>query len=344
MRTAKYHDYTVLRIVLFIVLVILGLFIYLNFIKGPEHTAPDNSWVVITKATCDSDGLKCKVCTDCGEQFGHEVIPAKGHNALAPQKENEKAHTTTEGGSYDKVTYCKDCGDELSREKVYINGEHKTEIVFHQENATQPDCDTPGIYELVGVCKVCDEELSRELKAVDPTGHKFGWELLYDESTKKYTLVGDCVACDKDSGHVEHTEADGLKIVPDSSVCSCCAVRYLGVYDGKPLASIDFEATTNHTVRYYPDLDGYLPEEPVVSELPEPKFDDRSNKYYYDISEVKGIQAVTNAEYDKFGFSRGTFRCTTCADPENECSYCSDANHYFIVYIYNPEYDTYLDK
>ena len=49
MRTAKYHDYTVLRIVLFIILVILGLFIYNQFIKAPlEHTAPDNAWITLT--------------------------------------------------------------------------------------------------------------------------------------------------------------------------------------------------------------------------------------------------------------------------------------------------------
>lgn len=347
MRTAKYHDYTVLRIVLFIILVILGLFIYNQFIKAPlEHTAPDNAWVTKTPATCTQDGLKCRVCTDCGEEFDQQIIPATGHKAGAAKKENEKAHTLTEGGSYDEVKYCTVCKEEASRVKVYINGEHTPEIVWSDENVKNPTCTEFGTYEHVPTCKVCNEVLTdlMEIKVVDPKGHDYDWTLTYDESTG-YKMTGECNdVCDEDGSCVTFTEANGLKVTRDTSVCSCCLIRYIGQVkiDSKTyLTYIDFDPDKNHTAIYYPDGDSYNPDDPIITVLPDPHFDVRSGKYYYDVTEVQGIVKLTDAEYDKFGFTIGAFKCVECA--KNECSICGPS-HYHNVHIYNPEYDTYLNQ
>lgn len=74
------------------------------------------------EATCTQAGLtegsKCSVCgTVLKEQ---EEIPAKGHTPSEAKKENEKAATCTEAGSYDEVVYCSVCGEEISREQVTV--------------------------------------------------------------------------------------------------------------------------------------------------------------------------------------------------------------------------------
>lgn len=357
MRTAKYHDYTVLRIVLFIILVILGLFIYNQFIKAPlEHTAPDNAWITLTPATCTEDGLKCRVCTECGEQFDQQIIPATGHKAGAAVKENEKAHTLTEGGSYDEVKYCTVCKAEASREKVYINGEHTPEIVWSDENVKESTCTEFGTYEHIPTCKVCNEVLTdlMEIKVVDPKGHNYDWKMTYDASTG-YAMIGECKdVCDEDGSTVTYTEANGLVVTRDASVSSCCLVRYIGqvkIGTKTYLAYIDFEADKNHTAVYHPDKDSYNPDNPIIKELPDAKVDQRTGKLYYDLSEVLGIVELTDEIYDEYGFARGYFKCTACA--EMNCSACKEwydkftgetlaTNHRFIVNVYNPDYDTYL--
>ena len=71
-------------------------------------------------ATCFAPGLtegsKCSVCgTVLKEQ---EEIPTKGHTLSEAKKENERAATCTEAGSYDEVVYCSVCEKEISRKHV----------------------------------------------------------------------------------------------------------------------------------------------------------------------------------------------------------------------------------
>ena len=47
-------------------------------------------------------------------------IPASGHTPADPVRENEKAATCTEDGSYEEAVYCSVCGKELSRETKTI--------------------------------------------------------------------------------------------------------------------------------------------------------------------------------------------------------------------------------
>lgn len=172
MRTAKYHDYTLLRIVLFIILVILGLFIYNKFVKAPcEHTAASDAWVTVD-ATCTEDGYRYKTCTECGEQFDNQTIASTGHKPLEAVRENEKPHTKTEGGSYELVINCSECGEQISRDLVWVDGAHTPEIVETKENVKEATCTEQGSYDLVESCKGCGVEISRETRSVDPE-HNF---------------------------------------------------------------------------------------------------------------------------------------------------------------------------
>ena len=106
-------------------------------IAAPGHTEE----IVAGKApTCTEDGLTDgKKCSVCGVTLvAQDVIPA-GHkddngdgkcdacgtnmcdHVTETVKENEKAATCTEAGSYDNVVKCTVCGAELSRETVAVD-------------------------------------------------------------------------------------------------------------------------------------------------------------------------------------------------------------------------------
>lgn len=345
MRTAKYHDYTVLRIVLLIIFIILGLFIYNQFFKAPpEHVAPDNAWLVIEEATCTTEGSRCKVCTDCGERFNYETIPATGHSPMNAVQENHKDHTLTEGESFEKVQYCKDCGAECSRETVYVKGQHTPEIIHVQEDRLEPTCTEHGTYVDVTICEGCGEELGREVVVLEPNGHDYIWELVYNESDDSFALVGEC---EIDGTTTTVTESNGLDISRDDTVALCCLIRYIGTYtyNGKDVeCSIDFPTDHHHKAYYYPDKDDYKPAAPILYEIGDPKYDAEHDEYYYDISEYPCIEYYdsTNNYWTEDGFAWGIYQCTTCK--ASHCSACEGTGHRFIVRIYSAEMDSRLTE
>ncbi|MCD8116467.1 MAG: hypothetical protein LUE21_05025 [Oscillospiraceae bacterium] len=101
-------------------------------IDGQEYTSTKTVTIAATghtteiqnakAATCTEDGYSGdEVCTVCGTIVTTgETIPATGHTAGEAVVENEVAATCTEDGSYDSVTYCTVCGEELSRETVTV--------------------------------------------------------------------------------------------------------------------------------------------------------------------------------------------------------------------------------
>ena len=71
-------------------------------------------------ATCAESGWDAYVtCIHCDYTTYQEIV-AKGHSPAESVRENEKAATCTEAGSYDEVVYCSVCGIELSRESKTI--------------------------------------------------------------------------------------------------------------------------------------------------------------------------------------------------------------------------------
>ena len=80
----------------------------------------DAVFSVTTAATCEAAGSGVWTATFTNTSFETktrpETISATGHTAGEPVRENEKAATCTEDGSYDVVIYCTVCQEELSRE------------------------------------------------------------------------------------------------------------------------------------------------------------------------------------------------------------------------------------
>ena len=339
MRTAKYHDYTVLKIVLFIVVLVAGLLIYTLFIQPPvQHQAADNAWLVLKEATCTTDGSRCKVCTECGEYFDHEVIPATGHTSGAAVKENQKPHSETKGESYESVKYCIECKAEVSRELVYPKHGDVTGIIQAEEKRVEPTCTTDGSYEAVRYCKDCNFEFSRENVTLSATGHSYDWELVYINET--FIMTG---VCQIDGSTTSYTEATGLKMWRDKEVASCCLVRWHGsvVYNKVTYEeTMDFPADTPHLI--YCDVEAKPDFSEVQMYLPEAKVDE-FGRMYYDIDEVPCIIYYNheNNQWDDNGFALGMFKCYTCE--QAHCENCP-SGYTYIVRIYSKDMDKRLNK
>ena len=140
--------------------------------------------------TCEkigyTEGRKCSICDEIIE--GHEEIPALGHtdsdsngrcdvcnvslcethSPMEAVKENEKATSCTEAGSYDSVVKCSVCNEELSRETITIDIlPHSEEIVAGKEAS----CTEAGITD-GKKCSVCGTILV-EQEEIPATGHIF---------------------------------------------------------------------------------------------------------------------------------------------------------------------------
>lgn len=101
---------------------------------------------------------------------GYVVIPCN-HEETEVKTENEVAATCTAEGSYDEVTYCTLCGEELKRETKTTEKAAHTPAEVVVENEVAASCTAEGSYDEVVYCSVCGEELSRETKAVEKLAH-----------------------------------------------------------------------------------------------------------------------------------------------------------------------------
>lgn len=161
---------------------------------------------VTTPATCTADGVRTYTCRHDSSHTYTEVIPATGHTPAEAVRENEKAETCTEGGSYDEVVYCSVCHAEISRETKTIQSHghewdegtvttpatctsdgvrtytcrHDSSHTYAEvipatghtpaeavrENEVAATCSVAGSYDEVKYCSVCHEEVSREQKTI----------------------------------------------------------------------------------------------------------------------------------------------------------------------------------
>jgi len=128
---------------------------------------------------CTNEGLtEGKHCEVCGEILtAQETVPALGHTPADAVEENSVRPTPTQDGSYDMVTYCSVCGEELERKTVVIPATGHTPGEWVQENRKEATCTENGSYDRVIYCvdEGCDGvELSRETFVIYATGHVKG--------------------------------------------------------------------------------------------------------------------------------------------------------------------------
>jgi len=125
----------------------------------------------VTDPTCEDKGYTTYTCSVCGDTYTADEVDALGHTDGEVVVENNVAPDCENAGSYDNVTYCTVCGEELSRTPVTVDALGHTEGETVVENEVKPDCENDGSYDNVVYCTVCDKELSRETKTVSALGH-----------------------------------------------------------------------------------------------------------------------------------------------------------------------------
>ncbi len=99
------------------------------------------------------------------------------HVAGEAVKENEVAADCVNDGSYDMVTSCTLCGEEISRETITVDALGHTPGAEVEENRVEATPTEDGSYDMVIYCTVCNEELSRETYVIEALGHFAGAEV-----------------------------------------------------------------------------------------------------------------------------------------------------------------------
>jgi hypothetical protein len=159
----------------------------------------------VTKpATCTEDGETVYTASVTFNDVNYDdtrtvALPATGHTAGDPVKENEVEATCTEGGSYDQVVYCADCGAELSREHITV------EALGHEyrDEVTAPTCTEKGY--TTHTCTRCGD--SYQDAEVDALGHEYRDEVTAPTCTEKGYTTHTCTRC---GDSYQDTEVDAL--------------------------------------------------------------------------------------------------------------------------------------
>lgn len=172
-------------------------------------------------AACTEPATFYKHCERC-DFVSDETFKsgeALGHTKGEPKRENEKAATCYEEGSYDEVIYCTVCGEKLESETKTIEKTAHTPAAAVKENEKAATCTDKGSYDEVVYCSVCKEKLSTTKKETEALGHDFA--SAWSKNDKEHWH--DCSRCDATDGNAAHvsgewvvvkqptTEATGLK-------------------------------------------------------------------------------------------------------------------------------------
>lgn len=125
-------------------------------------------------------------------------------------RENEVSATCTREGGYDSVTYCINCGIEMSREHIALEKLPHTEQIVP---GTPADCSHTGLTE-GKICSVCGEVLVEQ--QVIPEAHEYDepvWSWADDYSAATATFV--CNICGKEASfdaYVTESYAEGKMV------------------------------------------------------------------------------------------------------------------------------------
>ena len=129
-----------------------------------EDTCEHEYVKYVTAPDCTKQGFTTYVCTLCYESYVGDFVDATGHSPEDAVEENRVESTCTEDGSCDKVIYCLNCDEELSREKESIPT--KEHLWSEWQIFTKPTDTKEGTE--VRMCEVC-EELEKRSIPIDAT-------------------------------------------------------------------------------------------------------------------------------------------------------------------------------
>ncbi|MCC8077999.1 MAG: leucine-rich repeat protein, partial [Oscillospiraceae bacterium] len=178
----------------------------------------------------NSTGPDAGDADDAGE--GDTENQCTSHVAGEPVIENEIAATCTEDGSYDSVTYCTVCGEELSRETVTVpaTGHNYVSEVTKEATATQDGVTTY-------TCTECGDTYTESIPATGTSDATSG-DLNGDDEVN----ASDLTILARHVGKVETMEDEtalaNADVTGDGNVDASDLTR-LAQYVGKIISSLD---------------------------------------------------------------------------------------------------------
>ena len=107
----------------------------------------------------------------CIDYYVPQYVSNHVHTPGEPVIENNVDPDCDNPGGYDTVTYCEDCGAELSRVHTDVPALGHTRGQLHNENVVDPTCTTAGSHDEVVRCTTCND-IIESTHVVDPAlGH-----------------------------------------------------------------------------------------------------------------------------------------------------------------------------
>ena len=170
-----------------------------GLIPGYTHVTSDenmtigDSYVIAAKK---GDALYIMHPSATNERFDHIALVSSelrtaAHTPAEAVRENEKAATCTEAGSYDSVVKCSVCGEEISRETITVDALGHTEVI---DEAVAPTCTATGL--TAGKhCDLCGTVLVAQT-VVPALGHKYESVVTAPTCTDKGYTTYTCSRCD----------------------------------------------------------------------------------------------------------------------------------------------------
>ena len=180
-----------------------------------EHTPGE--WLVVTPATCTTEGLSRLTCTTCGEIIGEKEIPVAEHTAGTWVVTTE-ANCTTEGARYQS---CKVCSNVIANEIIPEIGHTADDW----EVVTEATCTTVGLKNQK--CIVCKEIIATE--EISTTDHTYGEFVTVVEPTCETAgiKIQDCYNCGEE---LLSEEIPALGHDYENGICKNCEA-FTGIKD-----------------------------------------------------------------------------------------------------------------
>ncbi|MBQ7689556.1 MAG: leucine-rich repeat protein, partial [Clostridia bacterium] len=196
--------------------------------------APGTSTITITPADGGSEAYATVTVT--------VTCPHSSLNAAV--KENEVPATATQGGSYDLVVYCSDCGDEVVRINVTTDPTGSSGTHTHTagdatiENENPASCTSGGSYDVVFYCTDCGDQIARTTIYTAKTQHNPNPAVIENEvpatetESGSYDVVVYCADCgnavsrttfytDPTGVIITHAHTPGDAVVENNNPATC---------------------------------------------------------------------------------------------------------------------------
>ena len=290
-----------------------------------EHTF--NEWVIDKDPTEYEKGHRYKQCDICNYRIEEEVekLPHT-HKAGNPVEENRiEAGCLTEG-SYDTVIYCRECGEEMSREHHTITATGHIHTDTRIENRVEPNCTEEGGYDIVTYCTDDDVIIETEHVTLSALNHDL---VHHDAKAATCTEAGwaaydTCSRCDYTTfveipatGHQHTATREENRIEP---TCTTTGSYDLVTYCTDDNAVISVENKTINALGH--NLVHHAGQPATCTEVGWSEYDTCSRCNYTTYVEIPATGHIHTATREE---NRVPATCTT-AGSYDLVTYCTDDN------------------